>query len=202
MSNQKNRQNIILSQKTVKKHTFETRRKHDICAIFPSPYNVRCRMSACVARKRQIFPFSYNQIRILIFGNYFWRNFKEIIQNQLFSKSTSLDINTIFLAKVEAKHYKIGQKQENGNFSVKSIPSLKHIRMYSLPTTSKYPERCLIGSVLIWHMYQPLSVDCTLCNCKIHSLVEGLLSEIRGLRVITLLWIVRIVCVSTRTQAT
>jgi len=69
-------------------------------------------------------------------------------------------------------------------------------------TTSKYPERCLMGSVLIWHMYQPRSSGCTLCSCKVQTLDFGLLSEIRGLRVITLLWMVRIVCVSTRTQAT
>ncbi len=31
-----------------------------------------------------------------------------------------------------------------------------------LPTTSRYPERWTMGSVLIWHMYQPRSISCTL----------------------------------------
>ena len=69
-------------------------------------------------------------------------------------------------------------------------------------TTSKYPDRCRMGSVLIWHMYQPRSSGVTLCSCKVHTLDLGLLSEMRGFRVITLLWMVRIVWVSTRTQAT
>lgn len=59
-----------------------------------------------------------------------------------------------------------------------------------------------MGSVLIWHMYQPLSFSWTRWSCKIHSLDEGRLRDMRGLRVITLLCIVKIVCVSTRTQAT
>jgi hypothetical protein len=70
------------------------------------------------------------------------------------------------------------------------------------PTTSKNPDRCTIGSVLIWHMYQPRSDGWTLWMCRNHWLFEGRESEIRGFLVITLLWIVSIVCVSTRTQAT
>jgi hypothetical protein len=59
-----------------------------------------------------------------------------------------------------------------------------------------------MGSVFTWHMYQPLSASCARCTCKNHSLDEGLDSDTRGLRVITLSWIVRIVWVSTRTHAT
>ena len=50
--------------------------------------------------------------------------------------------------------------------------------------------------------HQPRSLGWTLCSCRIHSFAAGRFNEILGLRVITLLWIVRIVCVSTRTQAT
>ena len=72
----------------------------------------------------------------------------------------------------------------------------------NLPTTSKYPERCLIGSVLIWHIYQPRSLGWTLWSCKIQTLAAGLFNEILGFLVITLLWIVRMVWVSTLTHAT
>ena len=72
----------------------------------------------------------------------------------------------------------------------------------NLPTTSKYPERCLIGSVLIWHIYHPRSLGWTLWSCKIQTLAAGLFNEILGFLVITLLWIVRMVWVSTLTHAT
>ena len=51
-------------------------------------------------------------------------------------------------------------------------------------------------------MYQPLSLSWTLLRCRYHLFSPGRDKEIRGLRVITLLWMVRMVWVSTRTQAT
>ena len=35
-----------------------------------------------------------------------------------------------------------------------------------LPTTSRYPDLWIIGSVLIWHIYQPLSVSWTLLKTQ------------------------------------
>ena len=139
--------------------------EHYVFTVFSAPYNVWCRVSGGIARKRQVFPLSHNQLWVIILGHNLGRDCK-------------------------------GRKVIWSHFHFKVFDQV------SLPTTSKYPERCLMGSVLIWHMYQPRSSGCTLCSCKVQTLDFGLLSEIRGLRVITLLWMVRIVCVSTRTQAT
>ena len=70
------------------------------------------------------------------------------------------------------------------------------------PTTSRYPDLWIMGSVLIWHMYHPRSLSCALWMLRNHLWPEGRVREMRGFRVITLLWIVNMVWVSTRTQAT
>ena len=91
-------------------------------------------------------------------------------------------------------------------------------------TTSKYPRLLLIGSVLkrielspkfmfpttckyfsahlIWHMYHPLSDFWTFVKCSCHCLWSWWDKDTLWFRVITLLCIVSIVWVSTRTQAT
>ena len=68
--------------------------------------------------------------------------------------------------------------------------------------TSMYPLLLLIGSVLTWHMYQPLSTSCTFDMWSFHSLCSRWESETLWFLVMMLLCMVRIVCVSTRTQAT
>ena len=78
---------------------------------------------------------------------------------------------------------------------------MRHI-IVILPWTSRYPRLLLMGSVLTWHMYQPLSTSCTLAMCSFHSLCSRCDSDTRWLRVMMLLWIVRMVWVSTLTHAT
>lgn len=74
-------------------------------------------------------------------------------------------------------------------------------KFYS-PTTSKYPTWLFMGSVLIWHMYHPLSASRTSRICKYHDRWSLCVTPMRWFLVITWLWMVRMVCVSTRSHAT
>lgn len=78
----------------------------------------------------------------------------------------------------------------------------KKIHINYSPTTSKYPNWLFIGSVLIWHIYHPLSADRTSLMCKYHVRWSLWLTPILLFFVITWLWIVRMVCVSTLNHAT
>lgn len=71
-----------------------------------------------------------------------------------------------------------------------------------LPTTFKYPTWLFIGSVLIWHMYHPLSDSCTSLRCKYQIFCSTWVTAILWFLVITCTWMVRIVWVSTLNQAT
>lgn len=75
-------------------------------------------------------------------------------------------------------------------------------RELSLPTTSRYPVWLFIGSVLIWHMYHPLSDSFTSRMWRNHVRWSLWETAIRWFFVITWLAIVNIVWVSTRSHAT
>ena len=60
------------------------------------------------------------------------------------------------------------------------------------PTTVTWPMRLLATAVLIWHMYPPLSDSWMLLICKFHLWCWSWDTLIRGLRVITRFWTVRI----------
>lgn len=73
---------------------------------------------------------------------------------------------------------------------------------YNLPTTSRKPVWLFIGSVFIWHMYQPRSVSRTSRMCKNQVRWSLWVTPILWFFVITWFAIVRIVWVSTRSHAT
>lgn len=77
-----------------------------------------------------------------------------------------------------------------------------HIYLVHLPTTCKYPCWLFIGSVLIWHMYHPLSASFTSRMCRNHTRWSLCVTAIRWFFVITWLWMVNMVWVSTRNHAT
>lgn len=74
----------------------------------------------------------------------------------------------------------------------------KHVH---LPTTFKYAIWLFIGSVFIWHIYHPLSDSLTSRIFNIQARFSACVTIIRWFFVITCVWIVRIVCVSTRNHA-
>ena len=77
-----------------------------------------------------------------------------------------------------------------------------HRFLIILPTTFKYPLSLLMGSVLIWHIYHPLSDSWTLFKCNLHCLLSCWESDTLWFLVMIFVWIVNMVWVSTRTQAT
>lgn len=76
------------------------------------------------------------------------------------------------------------------------------LKFVFLPTTLRYPTWLFIGSVLIWHIYQPMSLCLTSRICKYQLRCSVWVTAMRWFFVMTWLWIVRIVCVSTLSQAT
>lgn len=92
--------------------------------------------------------------------------------------------------------------------SVSSSDSGWRIRMFrgllrnDSPTTLRYPIWLFMGSVLIWHMYHPLSdsLISLIRSCQMRCSVW--VTEIRSLLVMTSVSIVSIVWVSTRSHAT
>lgn len=74
--------------------------------------------------------------------------------------------------------------------------------VFSLPTTCKYPYCVLAVTVLIWHMYFPLSSSCTSLICRYHVLCLSCDTAILGFLVITWLCTVRIALWSKSIQAT
>lgn len=73
--------------------------------------------------------------------------------------------------------------------------------MKNLPTTFKYPTWFFIGSVFIWHMYQPLSDSLTSFILNTHARFSTCETVIRWFFVIICVWIDKIVCVSTFSHA-
>ena len=72
----------------------------------------------------------------------------------------------------------------------------------NVPTTSRNPFLLLIGSVLIWHIYHPLSLSSTFSIWSRHVSRSWWDKDTLWLRVMMWWWMVRMVCVSTRTHAT
>lgn len=69
-----------------------------------------------------------------------------------------------------------------------------NLNWYNLPTTDKYPNCVFAVTVFIWHMYLPLSSSWTLVMCRYQVRCLSCLSCVtlmRGFRVITWLWTVR-----------
>ena len=66
------------------------------------------------------------------------------------------------------------------------------MNLMNWPTTVTWPMRVLATAVLIWHMYPPLSDSWMLLICKFHLWCWSWDTLIRGLRVITRFWTVRI----------
>lgn len=78
---------------------------------------------------------------------------------------------------------------------------IKIIKLF-LPTTFKNPTWLFMGSVLIWHMYQPMSVSLMSRICKYQFRCSVWVTAMRWFFVITWLCMVRIVWVSTLSHAT
>lgn len=68
----------------------------------------------------------------------------------------------------------------------------QYCNLFVLPTTCRYPNCVFAVTVLIWHIYRPLSSSCTLLICKNHVLCLSWVTLMRGFLVITWLWTVKI----------
>lgn len=80
--------------------------------------------------------------------------------------------------------------------------SSHHVFFFHLQLRLMIPTWLFIGSVLIWHMYSPLSSSCTLCMCRFHVLRSLCVTVTLGLCVMTWLWIAWMALVSDFTHPT